>query len=250
MRLGCAKVAPATASLACSNSSASFVGFVVTSTDAFTDGRSLVVYTVAARFDGPTDTVYRAFDLTAARSAWYYGFWHKDSNTDLSDPVLSQSDGSWDPRRTGSSSSNRPYDSYLTIGGIANGSDTTRDGYDDILGTQLSSSGGWDRAALPSASDFEWFNGQPGNQQGRAGNSPGLPSTDVRVGQFVLSAGHAPRTFSLSLKFNSGDWFDRDGDGESDDMTVATGSFTLGVPAPGALGVLLLGSFARGRRRG
>jgi hypothetical protein len=232
------------------SATAGFVGFEVTSTATTHAGQSLVVYTVAARFDGPTDTVYRAFDLTTSNAAWLYGFWHKDHNSDdLSDPVLSQSNGTWDPTRTGSSSSNRPYDSYLTIGGIANSSNTTRDRYDDILSAQVMSPG-WDRASLPWGSDFEWYNSQGGNSQGRVGQSPGLPSTDVRIGQFVLSAGHAPRTFSLSLKFNAGDWFDRDGDGQGDAMQVATGSFTLGIPAPGAIALLgLAGLASRSRRR-
>jgi len=246
---GIAAAALIAAFFSISSASAGFVGFVVTSTTVVEDEQPLVVYTVAARFDGLTDTLHRAFDLTAANNAWYQGFWHKDNNSDdLAGPMLSQSWGTWDPTRTGSATANRPYDSYLTIGGIASGGNTTRENYDDIVSAQFVSSG-WDRTSLPHGSDFIWFNSEPGNQQGRVGNSPGLPSTDVRIGQFVLSEGHSVRTFSLSLKYNGGDWFDRDGDGESDDMTVATGSFTLGVPAPGALGVLLLGSLARGRRR-
>ncbi|MEY5032709.1 MAG: hypothetical protein RL354_1740 [Planctomycetota bacterium] len=246
-------LAAAVASLAllggASSAHAAFVGYVVTSTTTTHEGQSLVVYTLAARFDGPTDTVYRAFDLTTSNTSWLYGFWHKDHNSDdLSDPVLSQSHGTWDPSRTGSSASNRPYDSYLTIGGIANFSNATRDSYDDIVSAQLVSPG-WDRASLPWGNDFEWYNSQPGNNQGRAGQSAGLAATDVRLGQFVLSAGHDPRTFALSIKFNSGDWLDRDGDGEGDGMEIASGDFTLGVPAPGALAILGLAGLAGGRRR-
>ncbi len=223
-----------------------FVGFSVTSNTVVQQGQSLVVYTVAARFDGPTDTLFRAYDLTAENSQWFQGFWHQDYNTDLGDPVLSQTHGTWDPSRTGSA--NRAFDSYLTIGGIAGWGNSTEDSFDDIFSTQAVSSS-WNRASLPWGDDFAWFNSEPGNGQGRVGNSPGLRQSDVRIGQFVLSEGHAARTYSLSIRFNAGDWFDRDGDGKGDWMHTATGSFTLGVPAPGAIAVLGLAGLLGRRRR-
>lgn len=229
---------------------AGFVSYVVTSSHASYDEQDLVVYTVAARFDGPMDTVFRAFDLSAANSAWFTGFWHKDSQTDdLSEAPLSQASGSWNPRRTGSATLNRPYDSYLVIGGTANSVNTTVDQTEDIIVAQFMSSG-WDHPWLPSSANFEWLNQNPGNLQGRVGNSSGLPSTDVRIGQFVLSAGHEARTFSLSLEYTIGQSFDGDGDGNNDYL-YGTGTFTLGepVPAPGVLSLLAAAGAMLGRRR-
>lgn len=229
---------------------ASFVSYVVTSTSATVNGQSLLIYTLAARFDGPVDTVFRAYDLTASNSAWFQGFWHKDSmSDDFTEAPLSQTNGTWDPRRTGSSTLNRPYDSYLVIGGVASSGNTTVDQTDDIVSASFLSAG-WDRPALPSNSDFEWLNQQPGNLQGRVGNSPGLPTTDVRLGQFVLSAGHEARTFSLSIAYTIGQTFDSDKDGEYD-YQYATDTFTLGepVPAPGAGALVALAALGAGRRR-
>lgn len=240
------------ASFVAGGAEASFVGYVVTRTIVTTEERDLAVYTLAARFDGVGDTVFRAFDLSASNNVWFNGFWHKDNATDdLSEAPLSQASGSWNPRKTGSATLNRPYDSYLVIGGIANSGNTTVDETDDILEAQLLSSG-WDQASLPSYSSFEWFNQQPGNGQGRAGSSAGLPSTDVRLGQFVLSVGHEARTFSLSLDYRLGKSIDGDGAGGYGGMIV-TDTFTLGevVPAPGALALLAAGGLVtvrRGRR--
>ena len=238
--------------LAASHAHASFVSYVVTSTSATVNGQSLLVYTLAARFDGPNDTVFRAFDLTASNSAWFQGFWHKDSmSDDFTEAPLSQANGTWDPRRTGSATLNRPYDSYLVIGGIANSNNTTVDQTDDIVSASFLSAG-WDRPALPSNTDFEWLNQQPGNLQGRVGNSPGLAATDVRLGQFVLSAGHEARTFSLSLAYTIGQTLDTNPDGQYD-FQYATDTFTLGTPIPapgvGALAALAGAMLGRGRRR-
>lgn len=251
--IGCSPAAAGivvSALIACaSTATASFVGFGVTSTTATVQGQQLYIYTLTAQFDGPADTVYRAFDLAAANSQWFNGFWHKDNGADdLSEATLSQSNGTWDPRRTGSSTLNRPYDSYLTIGGIASSANTTSDQNDSILAAQFMSAG-WDRASLPNGSDFEWFNQQPSNAQGRVGLSPGVAANEVRLGQFVLSAGHEARTFSLSIGYNNGDYIDSDGE----NLLIATGTFTLGnaLPAPGALALLALGApfGARMRRR-
>lgn len=236
----------AAALVACvaSTASASFVSFVVTSSNVTLDGQNLVVYTLAARFDGAHDTVFRAFDLSSDSASSFVGFWHKDIHGDpATNGMLSQAYGTWDPTKTGSSSANRPYDSYLTIGGIARSGNTTAfDGnwFDD----QHPEKNSWDRPDLPSNGGLGWFNKDSDSGQGTVGNSPNLPTTDVRLGQFVLSEGHTERTFSLSLKW--GHEYSL-----SDDCQYSTSTFSLGngIPAPGAVALLAVAGLWTPRRR-
>lgn len=242
---GSVLLAGASALVAGSTANASFVSYVVTSTTATVDGQNLVIYTLAARFGGYHDTVFAAGGLVAANSAWFNGFWHKDNHGNpATNGMLSQVNGTWDPSKTGSASANRPYDSYLTIGSQARAGNTTQptgiwwDGNSDA-------SVSWARPDLPDNSGlFAWLNKESDNGQGTVGNSPGLPSTDVRLGQFVLSEGHEARTFSLTIKYGREYSL-------SDDHYFATGEFTLGViPTPGALALLAAsGLMARSRRR-
>lgn len=245
---GIGAVAPAVAIgavcvIACS-SSASFVSFVVSSSEVSLNGQNLVVYTLAARFDGAHDTVFRAFDLAADSPSSLLGFWHKDNHGDAAtNGLLSQDFGTWDPSKTGSTTANRPYDSYLTIGSVARSGNTTMfDGqwYDDNHPEKNS----WDRPDLPASGGLGWFNKDSDSGQGTVGNSPGLPQTDVRLGQFVLSAGHTERNFTLSLKW--GHEYSL-----SDDCQYSTDSFTLGsaIPAPGALALLTIAGVSARRRQ-
>jgi len=238
-------------SLACataSNASANFVGFYVTAYNAYTEGLDLTVYTLTARFDGDSDTVFRALNLNAAYSPWMFDFWHKDNATmDLSGSPMSQTDGTWDPTRTGSNTLNRPFDSYLTIGGIASSGNSTRAASNDLGSSQLLDSS-WGGSMLPSTG-FSWRTSND-SAQGRVGNSAGVLGTDVRLGQFVLSTGHAARTYSLSILYNGGEDLAID----ESNGTLATGTFTLGgdaVPAPGAMSLLAVAGLAarRDRRR-
>ena len=57
------------------SASATFTGFVVSSVDVTNSGQSLRVYTVAARFNGPTDTVLNAFNLAGVAGSSMTGFW-------------------------------------------------------------------------------------------------------------------------------------------------------------------------------
>lgn len=236
--------------------SASFVGYSVRSTETSLDGKNLVVYTLTARFDGATDTVHRALNLSTDNSSWLQGFWHKDNHGSvLTNGVLSQDFGTWNPRKTGSNLANRPYDSYLTIGGIARSTNITQSEGTWFDGGQMSQRF-WDQAELPTGSAFSWYNEESSSIytdtnsiQGRVGNSPGVADTDVRLGQFVLSEGHEARTFSLSILFSSGHALT---DGRSGGYQVGTGTFTLGepVPGPGAIVVAVVGVlFQRNRRR-
>ncbi|MEY5033477.1 MAG: hypothetical protein RL354_2508, partial [Planctomycetota bacterium] len=81
---------------------AEFVGFVVTSTVLSNSGQQLRIFTVAARFNGPTDTVVTCYNLASTSgAAALSGFWHKD-NAYYNSGVLSQEYGTWSPSQTGS----------------------------------------------------------------------------------------------------------------------------------------------------
>jgi hypothetical protein len=233
----------ASAVLCAGVASASFTGFVVTSSSTTCNGQALTVYTLAARFDGSADTVERAFNLSAVSPDHLIGFWHKDnSGANDNAGALSQSSGSWDPTVTGSATTNRPFDSYLTIGAIARLANTSTAEATWFTGGNADTRG-WNRTDLPDNGSLAWFNSNLANLQGRVGNSAGLALTDVRLGQFVLSAGHSLRLLSLEIAYN---------DGSAGGATqVASGSFTLGaVPAPGALALVsLAGVLSRSRRR-
>ncbi len=143
---------------------------------------------------------------------------------DLSGSPISQTDGTWDPTRTGSNTLNRPFDSYLTIGGIASSGNSTRAASNDLGSSQLLDSS-WGGSMLPSTG-FSWRTSND-SAQGRVGNSAGVLGTDVRLGQFVLSTGHAARTYSLSILYNGGEDLAID----ESNGTLATGTFTLGSGA-------------------
>jgi len=219
--------------------SASFVNYFVTSANVSNSGQNLTVYTVVARFNGATDTLLNAFNLGSTSGAGALsGFWHKDNDSGSSG-VLTQAGGTWNPALTGSATANRPYDSYLTIGGQAAATNTTAADPSWNTGGNTSAAG-WNRADLPNNGTLGWFNSSPPTLQGRVGNSPGVPTTDVRVAQFVLSANDTvARTYHLEIGYNNGV--------AGSPVQFGTGSFSL--PAPGAVAVLGLAGLAGRRRR-
>jgi len=226
----------AAAGLAVSSmASAAFVQFVVTSAAVSNSGQNLVRYEVFARFNGPTDTLLNAFNFNAVggTAASFGGFWHKD-NFDSSNPgQLSQTVGTWAPQATGSATANRPFDSFLLIGGNAVLANSTN--ADPSWGAALS----WNRVDLPNNGTIGWFNSNPPNLQGRVGTAPNT-ATDVKVGQFMLSAGdNAPRTYTLTLGYNDG----------VPGSAVQFGTGTFSLPAPGAVALLGLAGLAGRRRR-
>ena len=88
-----------------------------------------------------------------------------------------------------------------------------------------------------------WTNSDSDNGQGTVGNSAGVPTTDVRLAQFVLSEGEYARAFTICIKY--GNEYSL-----SDDYQVVSGSFTLGtVPGPGPVALLALGGLFTRRRR-
>jgi hypothetical protein len=219
-----------------------FVRYVVTAIDVEHEGTPLTVYTLAARFDGPKDAVILAFRLKGDRPEHFTGFWHKDALSAPSDdeaPVLSQSAGTWSPAQVLKPKLNRGFDSYLTIGGVAvNANGTIADPswskakVDAPDGTP--DTRGWSRPDLPANGVTGWYAvAAPTTTPGRVGSSPQdeingkptleNPATDVRLAQFVLSRGHAPRGFELTVAFSDGT--------EGKPQEYATGRFVLGDAA-------------------
>ena len=213
-------------------SSANFVSYVVTKTSTTNSGVALDVYTLWARFDGPTDTILNAFNFNRVDGSAGNMFYHKD-NSSYNGGVLQKEFGTWAPGQTGSPTANRPFDSYLTIGNQAVGTNPTQ-----ADPSWPSAGGSWDRADLPSGFNIGWFNPNPPNLQGRVGVGANT-ATDVRRGQFVVDAGADGGTWNLRIGYNSG----------VAGAPVQFGETTFSLPAPGALALLGLAGLAGRRRR-
>jgi len=229
-------------------SSATFVSYVATVTQVTTGGVLLDQVQIKARFNGPTDTVLNAFNLVyqgGATVADAYGaFYHKD-NSDYNGGVLSKQYGTWAPTLTGSATLNRPYDSFLTIGGTAtatNSSSADPSWNSGGSGSHAGGAVGWNRADLLNNGTMGWFNSSPPTLQGRVGVAPNT-ATDVLVGQFVIDRGVSAGTWALTIGYNDGV--------QGSAVQFGTASFTIGtaVPAPGAMALLGLAGLAGRRRR-
>jgi len=212
--------------------SATFVQYVVVKTSTTNSGVALDVYNVFARFNGATDTLLNAFNFNRVDGTAGDMFYHKD-NSDYNGGVLSKQYGTWAPQLTGSATLNRPFDSFLVIGGNASATNTT-----NADPSWPSSGGGWNRADIPSGFNIGWFNSSPPNLQGRVGIAPNT-STDVRIGQFVVDAGADGGTWNLKIGYNSG----------VAGAAVQFAETTFSLPTPGALALLGLAGLAGRRRR-
>ena len=178
------------------SASASFTEFYTVKTTTVSGAVSLDVYKIYARFNGPTDTILNAFNLNGLAGAPMAAFYHKD-NFDSSAPgVLSTTVGSWNPALTGSATANRPFDSYLTIGGLPTATNGTS--ADPTWGSPLS----WTRADIPNGLNVGWFapGGSIAGRVGQAGNT----ANSVILGQFVIGRDVTAGVFSISISYNSG----------------------------------------------
>jgi hypothetical protein len=211
-------------------SSASFVDYVVTKTQTSNSGVDLDVYTLWARFDGATDTIVNAFNFNRLDGSATNMFYHKD-NADYNSGALTKAFGTWNPSQTGSATMNRPFDSYVTIGGQALGTNSTN--ADPSWGAALS----WTRPDVPNGANVGWFNSNPPNLQGRVGVGANT-ATDVRLGQFVVDRNANGGTWNLKIGYT---------DGVTTTVQFAETSFSL--PAPGAVALLGLAGLAGRRRR-
>jgi len=199
-----------------------FVEFVVART---VDG-GLARHALFARFDGATDTVLNAFQIT--KVSGNATFFHRDA---LTNGVHSTSVGSWNPQFSFEAN---PFDSYVMIGG----------GIGFASGNTTAADPDWGAAAFNQAqipfgnftSGPGWYNGNPPNLQGRV-NADGF----VKLGQFVVASNEGPTVISLKLGYSNGQ-----GGGV---QFVNDATFTLNIPTPGALATLgFAGLFPRRRR--
>lgn len=214
-----------------SSASATFVEYVVTKTSTSNSGVALDVYTVWARFNGATDTVLNAFNFNRVDGTATNMFYHKD-NAYGNSGVLGKTAGTWNPSQTGPAAANRPFDSFLTIGGNATPTNSTN------ADPSWPSPDSWNRPDVPTGLNVGWFNSNPPNLQGRVG-SAGNTATDVRLGQFVVDAGANGGTWNLRIGYNSG----------IAGAPVQFAESTFNLPAPGALALLGLAGLAGRRRR-
>ncbi|MFM7260729.1 MAG: hypothetical protein ACKO3W_09005, partial [bacterium] len=199
---------------------------------------------VFAQFNGASDPLLNVFNFGAipadgGTAAWHGGFWHKD-NSDYNGGVLSQQYGTWAPNLTGSATANRPFDSFLLVGGNPLGTNTTNadpSWSSGGTGSHAGNANGWSRADLVNNGQLGWFNSSPPNLQGRVGTAPNT-ATQVKIGQFMLSAGHETRVYTLTAGYNNG---------LGGSVAFFTGNFVL--PAPGAIALLGLAGLTSRRRR-
>ena len=225
-------------------SDAAFTGYTVVATPFSNSGQNLVRYEVFANFNGATDTVLNVFNFQA-QGGWgahldaASGFWHKD-NSDYNGGVLSQQYGTWAPQLTGSATLNRPFDSYLLIGGNAAAANTSQadpSWNSGGSGSHAGSAAGWSRPDLVNNQTIGWFNSSPPNNQGRVGVAPNT-ATQVKLGQFILSQNTEFRTYTLRTAYNNG---------AGGGVVFADGFFNR--PAPGSIALLGLAGLTRRSRR-
>ena len=167
-------------------SSAEFIEFCYSQIQTSNSGVELDVYTIWARFSGATDTVLNAFNFNRVDGSVANMFYHKDEATfseSAGSSLLTKSVGTWNPGQTGSATANNPFDSYLTIGGLASAANSTNaDPSWPVNG------GSWNRPDIPNGFNVGWFNSNPLNLQGRVGVGANLGDA-VRLGQFVVDRG-------------------------------------------------------------
>lgn len=219
-----------------SPASGAFVGFFQSITQVSTGGVLLDQCRIVARFDATSGCMLHAFNLSYVGGATvpdpHCTFWHKD-NSDYNGGVLSKSLGSWRPTATGSATANRPFDSYLTLGGDASAIDSTA--FDPSFPPGAS----WNPDHPCLANGIGWFNASPPNGQGCLGGW--VPGTDILIGQFVIDRGAFAGNWQLTVAFNDGI--------PGSAVQFATATFGIGIPTPGALVLLGLGALARRRSR-
>ena len=213
-------------------SSATFVEFYTVKSQVSDAGIALDVYVLYARFNGATDTVLNAFNFNRTDASQTNMFFHKD-NASGNTGVLQTAFGTWNPALTGSATLNRPYDSYLTIGGVASGTNGTS--ADPSWGNPLS----WNRPDVPNGQNAGWF-APGGSIAGRVGQAGNLADS-TRLGQFSIARDSNAGVWNMKIGYNNGV--------AGSAVQFAESTFAIGVPAPGAIALLGLAGLTGRRRR-
>ena len=212
-------------------SSATFVEYYTVKSQVTDAGIALDVYVLYARFNGATDTVLNAFNFNRIGSNVTNMFYHKD-NASGNTGALQTAFGTWNPALTGGVL-NRPYDSYLTIGGLATATNGTS--ADPSWGNPLS----WNRPDVPNNQNAGWF-APGGSIAGRVGQAGNLADS-TRLGQFSIARDSYAGVWNMKLGYNNGV--------AGSAVQFAESTFAIGVPAPGAIALLGLAGLTGRRRR-
>ena len=215
-------------------SSATFVEYYTVRSQVTDAGIALDVYVLYARFNGATDTVLNAFNFNRTDASQTNMFFHKD-NASGNTGVLQTAFGTWNPALTGSATLNRPYDSYLTIGGLPSATNGTS--ADPSWGNPLS----WNRPDVPNGQNAGWF-APGGSIAGRVGQAGNLADS-VRLGQFSVARDSVAGLWNLKIGYDNGV--------AGSAVQFAESTFSLGaaVPTPGAIALLGLAGLTGRRRR-
>ncbi len=214
-------------------SSATFVEYYTVKSQVSDAGIALDVYVLYARFNGATDTVLNAFNFNRTDSNVTNMFYHKDNSSSAS--TLSTAFGTWNPALTGSATLNRPFDSYLTIGGLPTGLNGTS--ADPSWGNPLS----WNRPDVPNNQNAGWF-APGGSIAGRVGQAGNLADS-TRLGQFSIARDSFAGVWNMKIGYNNGVA------GSAVQFAESTFSIGVAVPAPGAIALLGLAGLTGRRRR-
>ena len=215
-------------------SSATFVEYYTVKSQVSDAGIALDVYVLYARFNGATDTVLNAFNFNRTDASQTNMFFHKD-NASGNTGVLQTAFGTWNPALTGSATLNRPYDSYLTIGGLPSATNGTS--ADPSWGNPLS----WNRPDVPNGQNAGWF-APGGSIAGRVGQAGNLADS-TRLGQFSIARDSDAGVWNMKIGYNNGV--------AGSAVQFAESTFSLGaaVPTPGAIALLGLAGLTGRRRR-
>jgi MYXO-CTERM domain-containing protein len=215
-------------------SSATFVEYYTVKTQVADAGVDLDVYVLYARFNGATDTVLNAFNFNRTDASQTNMFFHKD-NSSGNTGVLQVAFGTWNPALTGSAALNRPFDSYLTIGGLPTALNGTS--ADPSWGNPAS----WNRPDVPNGQNAGWF-APGGSIAGRVGQAGNLADS-TRLGQFSIARDSYAGVWNMKIGYNNGVA------GSAVQFAESTFSIGVAVPAPGAIALLGLAGLTGRRRR-
>lgn len=196
-RVAAASLATVPFLFAAAESQAAFVELYPVAVNITLDGQQLTQYTIYARFNGATDTVVSVTNLRGVNGAVLDRFYHKD-NSPGSAGTLTRTGGTWSPTQTGSATLNRPYDSFLLVGGVPTATNTT------VAEPSWPASGGsWNRPDIPADVGVGYYNAVPSNNQGRVATG-GAPAASVRIAQFVVDQGCGVGQLDMTIRFTNG----------------------------------------------